>query len=349
MRRCSNNARVLESRNPVPEWTRRRDLRGVDHLEAWKKRVGSQVPDPNALVTAAERRRLLEANSAAARFYRRELFRGRRTWARTHLQAGGAHEVLAREAKWWVGYAPDARSRLVDHLRSQRFDLATVQKAGLGVRDPDGRVVDRFRDQLMLPARNEHSTVVGFIGLRQGEGGVYYTRSPDTSIHRRSESLVGLAEQGDLLDGGALPVLVNDPLDALAIERVSRLTGGRWIGVPLCDAVLSAQQAVLLSAHSATDTVVVWIMDPGAARRTVQDFLPELAKTFQRVHAVELSSGHSPASLWLSDGGQQRLHSQLLRTRPLADYRHSRQVRAATTRRIEPPAPDIPEGPSLDL
>jgi hypothetical protein len=46
---------------------------------------------------------------------------------------------------------------------------------------------------------------------------------------------VGVAEQLDLLSEGAVPLLVNDPLDALAIERISRLAIGRWAGIPQCD------------------------------------------------------------------------------------------------------------------
>ena len=75
---------------------------------------------------------------------------------------------------------------------------------------------------------------VGFVGVR-AQPAPYYATSPATQVHRRSASLVGVAEQLDLLSEGAVPLLVNDPLDALAIERISRLAVGSWPGIPLCD------------------------------------------------------------------------------------------------------------------
>lgn len=43
----------------------------------------------------------------------------------------------------------------------------------------------------------------------------------------RSGASVGVAGQLALLSEGAAPVLVNNPMDAVAIEQVSRLTVGR--------------------------------------------------------------------------------------------------------------------------
>ena len=150
---------------------------------------------------------------------------GTRTgWGRDFLRNGGAAELLETDSKWIAGYAPASRSRLVDHLRSQGFQLQTIRNAGLGVVTADDRLVDRFRHQLMLPARNHRLGIVSFTGVREGEFGPYYSKSPDTQIHRRSGSLVGIAEQRDLLSDGASPVLVDNPLDAFA-DRANQQAG----------------------------------------------------------------------------------------------------------------------------
>lgn len=200
--------------------------------------MGSRIPDPNAVPTAVRLRRLLEVSQAAARFYRRELFRDKKSWPREYLERGGALAQLDKESRWLVGYAPDSRSRLVDHLRATGFDLTTIRNAGLGI-----------------------------------------------------------AEQLELLSGEASPVLVDDPLDAFAIENVSRLSGGRWAGIPLCGALLSAAQAQILSLHAATDTVIVVVSDDDAARQRAIACLSDLDRAFRRVQAVDLASGRSPAGL----------------------------------------------------
>ncbi|TDD60008.1 hypothetical protein E1263_13000 [Kribbella antibiotica] len=173
----------------------------MDHLAAWRKAQDSRIPDPNAVPTAAHLRRLLEASQAAARFYRRELFREKKGWSRDYLKRGGALAQLDEGSRWMVGYAPASRSRLVDHLRTLGFDLKTMRNAGLGVVGADGRLVDRFRDQLMLPARNDRLQIVGFTGVRRNGDGIYYSSSPNTQIYRRSGSVIGIAEQLEILAG----------------------------------------------------------------------------------------------------------------------------------------------------
>src|SRR4051794_15958518 len=117
--------------------------------------MNRRPPDPNAVPTIAERRRLIEVNRAAARFFRRELLQTTKGWPGRYLSRAGAPELLAPASVWSVGYAPDARSRLVDHLRARGFELERVRSAGLGLLNPENGTVDRFRDQLIFPARND--------------------------------------------------------------------------------------------------------------------------------------------------------------------------------------------------
>ncbi|WP_165952319.1 hypothetical protein [Kribbella albertanoniae] len=290
----------------------------------------------------SRRERLIEVHGAAARFYRRELLRDKHASARQHLESAGVRELLDPGSHWSVGYAPDSRARLTNHLRSRGFDLATVRDAGLCLLDADGRTVDRFRNQLMLPARNYRLQITGFVGVREGDKSPYYTATLDTLIHTRSSSLLGLAEQLDLLDGEATPILVNDPMDALAIERLSRLSGGRWVGIPLCNMPLSGQQATMLGVRTLTDTVVVLVTDRRQARRILSECLPELAGSFRRVQAVELPSDQTPAVLAQAPDGLQRLHDALLLTRPLSDYQSHRRERS---RGASPTAVSIEDQP----
>lgn len=274
-------------------------------MSAWRNGIGSRIPDPRAVPTEAARRRLIDVTQAATRFYRRELFREKKGWARDYLKQGGSLAQLDEGSRWMFGYAPASRSRLVDHLRALGFDLTSMRNVGLGAVGADGRLVDRFRDQLMLPARDDRLQIVGFTGGRRSGGSAYYTASPNTQIHRRSGSIIGIAEQLDLLSEEASPVLVDDPLDAFAIENVSRLSGGRWAGIPLCGALLSAGQSRIPGAgvHAVTDTVVVLVSDNEAARRRAVESLPDLARSFRRVQAVDLSRGLSPAMLRTTRSG----------------------------------------------
>jgi hypothetical protein len=64
--------------------------------------------------------------------------------------------------------------------------------------------------------------------------------------------LVGLQEQGDLLGVGATPVIVDSPMDAMALEELSRSTAREYAGVALCESPMSTAQMRTLVRHSQT-------------------------------------------------------------------------------------------------
>jgi DNA primase len=110
-----------------------------------------------------ERRRLHEANAEAAVFYRQELLQTAAAWPAALLKEWGVEAVLDRDSVWQVGYAPDGGSRLIDHLQKNGFGHETLMRAGLLSWTNDRRLVDRYRDQLVLVSRDQR--LVGTVGL----------------------------------------------------------------------------------------------------------------------------------------------------------------------------------------
>jgi DNA primase len=125
------------------------------------------VNDLGVASTPDERQRMLGANAAAARFFRRELLRATYGWPAKYLNDAGIAQVLETGSTWQVGYAPDTWSNLVDHLQSEGFSHATMVRAGLMTWTDGGDAVDRYRDQLMFVARDHRLAPAGFVGLGQ--------------------------------------------------------------------------------------------------------------------------------------------------------------------------------------
>jgi DNA primase len=266
------------------------------------------------------------AHHVANKFFRRELLRANVGWPIEQLEKRGASEVLSTESMWKVGYAPDSFTRLTDHLRERGFDFRTLIRAGLAEWTEHGEAIDVFRDQLMLLTRDERLDAVGFVGI--GQGSQAFTNSPTTLIHRPSNSLVGIAEQLDLLTNGAMVVVVNDPVDAMAVEKVGRQWGERWAGIPMCGSMMSSAQAKTLYRYTATDTVIVALDGEQTWQRTAIASLPDLSYFYRRVRGVQLPDGHSPASLLQAEDGPARLHDALAATRPLEDFKALHQQAA---------------------
>ena len=290
-----------------------------------------------------ERRRLLQANAAAAQFFRRELLRATTGWPMEYLRAHGVESVLSVDSPWKVGYAPRTYSNLVDHLHKQGFGYGTLVRAGLLDWSEHGDAQDRHRDKLMLVTHDQRSSMVGFVGI--GRDGVARSASPLTAIHRRSNVLVGAVEQRDLLVGGAVPVIVDEPVDAIAVSDVGRQTGGQWAGIPVCGGGLSTAQARMLRRFCTSDKVIVVLAGSEAERNQSAGYLLDLAFFFDRVRAVGLPAGESLAGMAQRESGVERVHDLLLKSRPLMTYRASGSGFVAL-RKADLPPPE-PGGPEL--
>ena len=302
----------------------------------------NDLTDPGFKVSFEERRRLSEANLAASRFFRRELLRATNGWPLQYLKSWGAEEVLSTESEWKIGYAPNTWTSMVDHLRGQGFGYGTLVGAGLVTWTEDGDAVDRYRDQLMLVARDQRLSPVGFVGI--GPDGQARSLSPVTAIHRPSNVLVGVEEQLKLLGNGAIPVIVDNPMDAIAISEVSRRSSGQWAGIPVCDSGLSTAQARMLRRFSATDKVIVALTGDEARRNQTAGYLLDLAFFFDRVRAVGFPAGHTPATLVQSVDGPGHLQDVLSTARPLMTYRTSASSRIAS-QALDPDPPNA--GPAM--
>ena len=68
-----------------------------------------------------------------------------------YLADRGLAPALERVA---FGYAPPGWTGLVDHLARLGYSDAQIEAAGMASRARTGRLVDRFRDRLILPVHD---------------------------------------------------------------------------------------------------------------------------------------------------------------------------------------------------
>lgn len=249
--------------------------------------------------------RLVAAHVEAQRFYRDQLLTSAVAQGPCHyLSQRRLMHVLSPDAIWQVGYAPASWTDLCDHLIHLGFDEEELLAAGLASCSRHGTVVDRFRDRLMLPQRNDSGNVVGFIG-RAAPGASAdvpkYLNSPQTPIYHKGESLFGLYEQRHAMAAGCRPVLVEGPLDVLA---VSVSTTGRDPVAPLapCGTALTRDHVEQLARHTPHDVDIVVAYDNDeAGRRATANAFEVLTDAIDRnAHALiaaSLPRGTDPAEL----------------------------------------------------
>jgi DNA primase len=110
----------------------------------------------------------------------------------------------------------------------------------------------------MLPVHDEHGSLAGFIGRAHPDARPdvpKYLNSPESAGFRKGSLLFGLHRARPALAQGAIPVIVEGPFDAIAVNLADP---GRHAGLAPCGTALTSQQAGLLS--KAADLPLVGIL-----------------------------------------------------------------------------------------
>jgi DNA primase catalytic core len=243
----SNNEPSLETTAPEVESydeaifhaARHREYAPAPDLDAFD--TERQLVEANRWDHASvPRERLLELNEIAADFFTAGY---PDSWGPQYV-VGRLGTDLADHPTFRPGYAPAGWTNLTDHLRRLGVSDYEILAAGLGRVASTGRIIDQFRDRIVLPIRNRDQ-IHGFIGRRNPTladdrtAGPKYLNTPATDLFDKSAQLFGLSEGQAALDAGATPVLVEGFFDALAITLAGH---GQYVGVaPLGTSFTDAQ------------------------------------------------------------------------------------------------------------
>ena len=259
---------------------------------------------------------LVPVIDAAAAFFRSRLSG---SWVPGYLARRGFSPDV--QLRWQAGYAPASWHSLTRHLQSLGIPDRLIEASGLARPSRRGTLIDTFRDRAILPIRTPDGTTIAFIGralATASTGTPKYLNSPQTILYGKGSTLFGLCEARKALAAGAQPVIVEGPLDAIAVTTASQ---GCYAGVAPCGTAFTAAHAAALSrAADLPARGVLVAFDPdraghAAAVRAYQILSP----LTPQLTAVALPKDSDPASL-LADHGPARLSTTLTDCRhPLAD------------------------------
>lgn len=322
-----------------------RDTRWEPRADPFSPHIPSPRPAPEADgfgdPREVPRDRLLELTAQALRFYES---RFQQSWAAPYLrQRIGAD--LVGHPRLSAGYAPPGPRALLNHLTNLGATLEELQQAGLiRIREHHGRAdeyVDVFRDRLILPIRDPHALegheTIGFLGRRNPTktdndyAGPKYLNTKTTPVFTKREALFGYAEGQELLRTGALPVIVEGPMDALAITLGS---GGLAVGVAPMGTALTVGQIKLLLAHTnltdGRDHIAVAYDADSAGWKAAQTAYWNLTMADLDPTHVDLPAGLDPADFFETQGGEAIIQALHDRT-PLADAMIDQTMRCLLT------------------
>ncbi len=313
---------------------RRQSMRAWEPSDEQLERALTRAADAEFSPVTPER--IAALNADAADFYQ-HTYPG--SWAQTYL-TGRLGVDLTGDPATRPGYAPTGWTALTSHLRRRGATDEELLAAGLARQASTGRLIDTFRDRLILPIHHTNqnhdkaSQVVGFVGRRNPDtdpleagsdaavkAGPKYLNTAETVLFSKGEQLYGMTEYADRLAAGATPVLVEGPIDALAVT----LASPDHVGVaPLGTALTDTQADTLIPyLHTSTDSGggpgIIVATDPDLAGQLAaeRDYWMLTARGGDPRHAT-LPAGLDPADL-LRTAGPAALRQRLQQARPLAD------------------------------
>ncbi|MCI9222245.1 MAG: DNA primase [Oscillospiraceae bacterium] len=137
------------------------------------------------------RKRVLELNREAARFYRAMLSDPRGAAVASYIR--DKRRISPKfSARFGLGAAPDAWDSLIQAMGEKGYDKADLIEAGLAVAGKGGGVYDKYRNRLMLPVIDPRGDVIGFTSRVMDDSTPKYLNTPETAIFKKRSILYGL-------------------------------------------------------------------------------------------------------------------------------------------------------------
>jgi DNA primase len=173
-------------------------IEGVEFIDALRilaQKAGVELK-PLKPELRTERQRLSEICELATQFFEKQLESKTGEAVKDYLLNRGIKEESIK--KWRTGYSPDTWQGLSDFLVSKKYKKEEIERAGLAVKNEEGRFYDRFRGRIMFPVFDLSSQVVGFGGRVFGKNKsqeteeMKYINTPNTFLYDKSRILYGL-------------------------------------------------------------------------------------------------------------------------------------------------------------
>ena len=305
------------------------ELEGLNFPEAVEQiadmaGVPMPQPDPEAERREEQRTTLLDVMEMATQFFQDQLQTAVGAKARAYLRERGLTGKTIETFR--LGFAPDSRNALKEHLAQKGASKDQIEACGLVVHGPDIPVsYDRFRDRIMFPILSAREKVIAFGGRAlSADAPAKYLNSNENELFSKGSILYNYARARKSIqgaDGADTIIAVEGYMDVIALFQA----GIENAVAPLGTALTENQLDLL---WKLTPQPVLCFDGDGAgiraANRGVDLALPRLVPG-KSVRFAMLPDGKDPDDLVKHDG-RAPFDAVMAQARPLADMVWNREV-----------------------
>lgn len=252
-------------------------------VEFLAKRVGMPIPEEENSAESKRRRRMLDLNRDAARFFHNCLKAPEGRAAQAYMNA---RQITPQTAtRFGLGAAPDTWDSLRNAMHELGYRDQELFEAGLVRKGKSGGFYDTFRGRLMFPVIDVRGDVIGFSGRILGDGEPKYMNSPETLVFNKSRNLfaMNLAKKSK----SGYIILAEGNIDVVMMHQAGFDSAVASLGTSL-----TAEQARLISRF--TNEVVIAYDSDGAGKKASQRAIGLLEKLDVKVKVLSMTGAKDP-------------------------------------------------------
>ena len=265
----------------------------TDAVRALAERAGMQMPSEGFDDSLSKRRRrILEANRQAAKFFNSCLMGEEgKTALSYYLNRGLSKKTIT---KFGLGFAPDDWRKLTRHLKAQGFSESELVEAGLARRSDKG-CYDNFRNRVMTPIIDVYGNVIAFGGRVLDDSKPKYINTGDTLAYKKTNELFGLNFAKD--SGKRTLILCEGYMDVIAMHQA-----GFTNAVAGCGTALTSEQVRLISRYA--DEVILAYDADEAGQKAVEKAIQLFKQTNLKIRVPALQYGKDPDEIIKNVGAE---------------------------------------------
>lgn len=273
-----------------------RKIENLDYIDAVKflaDRAGLQMPqDGFDDSLSKKRRRVLEANRAAARYFHSVLMSEEGKKGLDYFINRGLSKHTIK--KFGLGFAPDKWDGLLKQLKSEGFTVSEMMDAGL-IRKGERNYYDNFRNRVMTPIIDVRGNVIAFGGRVLDDSKPKYINTGDTIAYKKTYELFALNFAKDSSQDSI--ILCEGYMDVIAMHQA-----GFTNAVAGCGTALTSEQVRLISRYS-KEVILAYDADE-AGQKAVAKALALFKNADIKVRVPVLQYGKDPDEIIKNVGAE---------------------------------------------
>jgi DNA primase len=219
----------------------------MEAVEILAREAGMTMParDPQAQKKIDRNKELADVMEQAVQFYRMQYNSANAAAARDYIQNRGLSQDTQNTFE--IGFAPNDRGALSQHLRGKGIDEAKIVDAGLAIKPDDGGAAfDRFRGRIMFPIRNAQGRAIAFGGRAMDPNArAKYLNSNETALFDKGRSLYNHGPAREAAGKADSLIVCEGYMDVIALAQY----GFKHAVAPLGTAVTEGQLALMWRMH----------------------------------------------------------------------------------------------------